>query len=186
MDFGKERKVTSVAVDSNVILDLNDLEGRGKQSLNTILLLIAFDIKRVGVGVVARELERSPALFAFYKKHFPFKVKPTREEKGLARQFEEAGLKAGDAAIIATAAIERVSFFLSWNRGDIVNERIQAKLLRISKNIPLLLTPEDFFCRIRVSGKVLSFSPSPVLPVSRLRFSSPKSWREGALQPQPR
>ena len=200
MDFGPERKIRSIAVDTNVILDiagyyawlpthkLEDLNEDGKRvyqrlraSLELVVLALAEDIhvKRVGLRMVEREILKDPSILALYRHAFPGAARPSPEIKRLAKLYvRKLDIPNPDAAILAEASFHGVDVLASWNRQHIVREEtlraIKEVNLARSLQTPVIITPSDFLSRITLSNtRTLCFRPSEVLPVYRLRISLP-------------
>lgn len=86
LELGPDRKVRSISVDSNVILDLYEKyaadpksKERAIDSKNLVFLLQVAWIDKIGIKAVETELAREEELLAPYKKMFMPSLKPSKE-----------------------------------------------------------------------------------------------------------
>ncbi len=202
----KTRKVRSLTVDTNVILDLpkivkfskEDAENVNKMSIEkredferadasyqSIMMCLTLDIETPFVEMVCRELYKSPILQGFYKETFTKKTSVRRMRQEVSRlsqkYIERTHLGKGDSIVLATVILNRVDFFLSWNRKDILNPNVikEVRAINDSRNLPTpeIIDPYNFVIRVVVpeNSKGFMFSPTPTLPVYRPRFELPKA-----------
>ena len=193
------RKFGSISLDTNVMLDIparaylsskgnltpeeTKMLKRTEDSLHTVIMCLTeqLRLKKVGVRVVEKELSRNPIMLEIYKSIFPFSVKKSADTLQLAELYQrKIGIPAADSLILATVSLESVDVFLTWNKDDITNEKVQREVEKINHGrrikVPLFITPTFFMERLMLSEdrKTLCISPSPTPPVYRVHFSPSK------------
>jgi len=147
MAFDQLRKIQSLTLDTNVLLDLpevpkyKDLEPQGENekarrervmdSYMVAILCLSQNIKirKIGMKIVEKELANSRDLLPIFYSIFPEPVKPDRRAKKLADLYvSNAGLQVPDALIVATAATNNVDVLLTWNRKDLAKDTARQKI----------------------------------------------------------
>ena len=190
-------KIRSMTVDTNVISDLVSLAAvygplleRGETipahrqphyeqcvlSKLAVFIMLDFDVERIGLKAVYRELLEKPPLHIIYRNIFPAEAKITREAKNLAEKYSKKfSIASGDAAIVALCSTNSVDVLLTWNREHLLKTIALEEIERINREsgvqTPEILSPAAFRDRLMLTGKKLSLSPRPVLPVYRVGFS---------------
>ncbi len=197
MKFDQLRKVNSISIDTNVLLDLPEVplyenarprtdaerkrQERVLDSYKVMLLCLAENISvtKIGIKVVEKELCKTRWLLPIYFSLFPNSAKPDKFVKRLAGAYMgKLDIGEADAMLLAVASARNIDVFLSWNREDISNANTQKAVESINTarkiSTPLLCTPTYFLDRVIGSeGKkkrTLALSPSPVPPAYRLKF----------------
>lgn len=189
-------KVQSMTADTNVISDLFALSyfaakakeqyldeeeksyhARCLDSKKALYLMVDFDVEKIGVPMVYRELRESPPMHNVYKRLFEQDARIGRECKGLAEKYvSKAGLKPADALIAAIASANQIDVLLSWNRSHLTNPTHKKEIEEINDAhgtpTPAILTPREFLDRFvkTANKKTFGLNPSPVLPVYRVDF----------------
>jgi len=190
-------KIRSMTVDTNVVSDLVSLaavygpllESGGQIPAHrqqhyercvfsklAIYIMLDFDVERVGLKAVYRELLEKPPLHMVYRTIFPSEAKITREAKNLADKYSKKfSIGSGDAAIVALCSTNGVDVLLTWNREHLLKAIALEEIERINRaaglQTPEILTPAAFRDRLMLVNRKLSLSPHPVLPVYRVGFS---------------
>lgn len=190
--FGEPRKIRSISVDSDVIIDvpaLKVLQARARLnkeekkyvrrcefSFQLLSLASAVKVDIVGTEIIKRELSLYSALKDLYGMVFDRTILLYPEIKRLAKNYvDKRNLKAADSLILASISIGRIDCFLSWNREHMVNALTIEAVRGINKSkglpAPLMITPEDFLSRITLSqDQTICFFPDPIPQQFRLQF----------------
>lgn len=190
--FGEPRKIRSISVDSDVIIDvpaLKVLQARARLSkeekkyvrrceFSFQLLSLAFAVKVdiVGTEIIERELSFYPTLKDLYERIFDRTAPLSPETKRLAKSYvDKKHIKPADAFILASISDGRIDCLLSWNREHMVNALTIEAVRGINKSkglpAPLIITPEDFLSRITLSqDQTICFFPDPIPQQFRLQF----------------
>ena len=193
--FGEARKIRSVPLDTNIIIDglfhiyLRDTLGktpwgisyskRCKESSDLLFTFLCTRVNLFGISAVRKELSGKNALLKIYRSIFKNEIKKTPEIRNLAKIYEKkANIKPVDAVILATASIGKIDMFCTWNREDMVKEKSLEKIEKINKskhiNVPLIITPTMFLERFGITQqKTVLFTVSKVPKLFRPRFSYP-------------
>jgi predicted nucleic acid-binding protein len=191
------RKIQSLTLDTNVLLDLPELpkyfdfepkgdeqNARKKRVLDSYMTAVIclsenVSVRKVGIKIVEKELGKTRWLLPVYYQIFPSSVKPDRTAKKLAETYmANAGLKPADALIVGTASANNIDVLLTWNRTDLARDSVRQKIGEINKaarmHVPFICDPTYFIDRLIGSeGKStmsLALSPSPVPKAYRLGF----------------
>ncbi len=190
---GRMAKIQSMTLDTNVILDIQALATltgkleenarlsdedkeyfqRCRASKKAIFVMLDFNVKRIGLRVVYKELLAAPPMHNLYRNLFPEEAKIKKECRNLAERYASIGIPPADAAIVALASINDIDILLSWNRRHVANREKIEEVEKINSKqryqTPEIMTPDDFLARlIRTDGKCLALSPSPLLPVYQM------------------
>lgn len=196
----KTKKIRTVSLDTNVILDVLDLKlyesenklnlfpsnlvERLESSFQILALLFSVNVKILGAKIVKKELNYSSATRLFYEKIFDDDIKHSVQIRRLAENYKnKLGIGYADAFVLASISVGRIDCFFSWNRHDIVSE---VKLKAISeinhgKNIPMpiIIQPCDFLERVILSDSMpfsLCFSREAIRRVYLPKFSPSKQF----------
>ncbi len=190
-------KIRSMTVDTNVVSDLVSLTAvygplleRGEPipphrqqhyercvlSKLAIYIMMDFDVERVGLKAVYRELLEKPPLHIIYRTIFPAEAKITREAKTLVDKYSKRfSIASGDAAIVALCSTNGIDVLLTWNREHLLKSIALEEIEKINRasgfQTPEILTPAAFRDRLMLVNRKLSLSPHPVLPIYRVGFS---------------
>lgn len=198
MSFDQLRKIQSLTLDTNILLDLPEVpryldakpknveeEARRKRVLDSYMIAVLclsenISVRKLGMKIVEKELSKSRWLLSIFYSIFPTPaLKPDRQAKKLAEAYvTKANLKPADALIVGTATVNNVDVLLTWNRADLARETTRQKIEEINKaarvHIPFVCDPTYFIDRLSGSeGKrkmSLALSPSPVPKAYRLNF----------------
>jgi len=190
--LGKTRKVRSISIDSDVIIDIPSLKilldktrlnkeerkyvERCEFSFQLLSLAFAVRVNVIGTEVIRKELSFSPVLKNLYEKIFDKTVSLLPKTKDLAKDYEnKINIKPADSLILASVSIGKIDCFLSWNREHIVNPLTIKMLKEVNKDkelpIPLIITPEGFLSRIVLSqDQTICFFRDPIPQRFRLQF----------------
>ena len=147
---------------------------RCRDSKKALFVMLDFDVRKIGLRIVYKELLVRPPLHLLYKNLFTEEAKITKECRRLAERYVElAKIPAPDASILALASLNNIDVLLSWNREHITNARTLAIITEINEKAriptPEIITPRQFLDRIvRTDRKTFALSPSPLLPVFRV------------------
>ena len=187
-------KVRSMTVDTNVVSDIFALTAlygpilerreeipaaerpyyeRCVESKTSVFIMLDFDVEKIGLKVVYRELLHKPPLHMAYRNLFPIEAKADRRAKSLAERYMAAfSIPAADAMVVALCATNSIDVLLTWNREHLLKSGALEKIEKINCDrglpTPEIITPKAFLDRLMLSGKKLSLNPHPVLPVYRL------------------
>ncbi len=191
---GKMSKVQSMTVDTNVISDMLALvsvygpmleEGREiphdekayydrcVASKLCIFTMLDFDVEKIGLKVVYRELLQKPPLHIIYRNLFPIEAKIDRKAKYLSERYKAAfSIPSADATVVALCATNCIDVLLTWNREHLLKQGARENIEKINDaagiSTPEIITPQAFLDRLMLCNKKLSLNPSPVLPVYRV------------------
>ena len=190
---GRMCKVRSMTLDTNVISDIpalsyfeHVLESGGlpeneqeyfhrcRASKKAIFVMLDFDIERIGLKMVFKELLESPPLHMLYKDIFPQDARQSREAASLAGKYmDRLQLPLVDATITALASANRIDVLLSWNRHHVANPAILEKIEEINSAsgfpTPEIITPREFLDRvIRSDKRTIALSPVQLRPLYRV------------------
>ena len=138
--------------------------------------MLDFDVEKIGLKAVYRELLEKPPLHMIYRGIFPVEAKITREAKNLAEKYARRfSIPSADASIVALCAVNSIDILLTWNRAHLLKQVALEEIEKINGasgfSTPEILSPEAFRDRLMLTGKKLSLSPHPVLPIYRVGFS---------------
>ncbi len=187
-------KIRSMTLDTNVISDLLALVSvygpklRAKEGIpsselpyyercvaskHAMFIMLDFDVERVGLKTVYRELLQRPPLHMIYRGMFPYEAKIERRAKSLAEKYASIfSIPPTDAAIVALCATNGIDILLTWNQDHLLRTGALEKITRVNSGAglptPAIITPKDFLDRLMLVGKKLALSPRPVLPVYRV------------------
>lgn len=187
-------KIQSMTVDTNVISDIfaltarygpmlerkeeipapeHDYYQRCVDSKTSVFIMLDFDVDKIGLKVVYRELLQKPPLHAAYRNLFPIEAKADRRAKAIAEKYMAAfSIPAPDAIVVALCATNGIDVLLTWNREHLLKsgalEKIEGINCESGLATPEIITPRAFIDRLMLSGKKLSLNPRPVLPLYRV------------------
>jgi predicted nucleic acid-binding protein len=192
IDFGKTRKIRSISIDSDIIIDIPALKilqskynlskeekkylERCEVSLQTLSLVFASKVNVLGTEIVKKELAYSPVLRSLYDRVFDKEVPLSSEAKRLAIMYmKKRKIKPADSFILASISVGKIDCFLSWNREHIVNPEVNKLVREINKDrnlpMPLIITPSDFLQRIVLSPeRTICFFRDPIPQKFHLHF----------------
>lgn len=190
---GKMAKIQSITLDTNVIIDIEALAAltgkldgnekltdedkeyfqRCRASKKAIFVMLDFNVRRIGLRVVYKELLAAPPMHNLYRNLFPEEARITKECRNLAERYSKIGIPPADAAIVALASINRVDILLSWNRKHVANREKIAEVEKLNSKqgypTPEIMTPDEFLARLmKTDKKCLALSPSPLPPIYQM------------------
>jgi predicted nucleic acid-binding protein len=197
MELDQLKKIHSLSLDSNILLDLpeapkfQDLKAisdkekhraeRVFASLKIAQLCLSENVilEKIGLKIVQKEISQSPELLPIFKRIFPKTVKPDRTARNLANEYMNTiGLDTADALVVSTASVNGIDVLLSWNRKDVANPQKRDGIAKINHDwkvkTPTICDPHYFIERlVRSQGTHdirLALNPNPIPKVFRLGF----------------
>ena len=190
--LGKTRKIRSISIDSDIIIDIPALKvlqtkhnltkeeeryfKRCEISLQTLSLAFASKVNLIGTEIVKKELSYFSILRNLYDRVFDKEIPLSSEVKRLAIMYmEKRKIKPADSFILASISVDKIDCFLSWDREHMVNAEVNKIVKEINKErnlpMPLIITPNDFLQRIILSPeRTICFFRDPIPQKFHPRF----------------
>ncbi len=186
--FSTNRKVRRISVDTNVLSKailsllpgppLSSLEAQqSRDSLEALMVMLSVAVTPIGIPMVRRELSRRPLFGGFYDIVFEEECRFPKDVGHVADAYQRGTrLHAADALIAATAAYNRIDVLLTWDKNDLLADRIQETLHEINRSRgiphPVFATPSEFLSRLVLTDdRTLMLTSSVVPPGFRPRSS---------------
>ncbi len=182
--IGNTRKIRTVSLDTNIVIDLaSEASGYStsltQKSLEIFSILTARNVNMtlMGCPVVRKELQYG-GLEALYDAISDRESAKGKDVKNLARAYlREINIKPADALIVASLSISKTDVFITRDN-ELAKESVLNKIKEINKPrkipTPVIVSPSELHERIFLTERSICISHSIIHPQFRPKISYPK------------